>query len=110
VRNRPEPAAAAGAGIAPGGSAQNVALTCPCTPPASAPQLKKSDTPKRADPDPPKRVERAPAKRARGRDYDDDDRPPPRRARVRDYDNEPTGGYGGGGYGGGGYGGRRGGY
>jgi hypothetical protein len=131
LRNRPDfgPAVAAGGGAAP----QNVALTCPCTPPASAPELKKIDKPnKRADPDPPKRVERAPAKRARGRDYDDDP-PPKKRARARDYDDEVVdrrpppresyepsgppigigiGGFGGGGRGGGGYGGghRRGGY
>lgn len=135
LRNRPDiiPAVAVG-GAAP----QNVALTCPCTPPATAPQLKKIDKPiKRVDPDPPKRVERTPPKRARGRDDDDDDRPPPKRARARNYDDdvpvrrpppretyEPSGppvgigiggfGGGGGGYGrgGGGYGGggRRGGY
>jgi uncharacterized caspase-like protein len=111
VRNHPEPVAAAGTGAAAGAPPQNVALTCPCTPPAGTPQLKKTDAPRRADPDPPKRTQAK--QRARARDYDDD-RPPPRRARVRDYDNEPTGGYGGGGYGGGGYGGggygRRGGY
>jgi len=85
LRNRPDPipAVAAGGGAGP----QNVALTCPCTPPASAPQLKKTDAPRRADPDPPRRVERAPPKRVRERDYDDD-RPPPRRARVRDYDDD----------------------
>ncbi len=85
LRNRPDiiPAVAAGGGAAP----QNVALTCPCTPPASAPQLKKTDPPSRADPDPPKRVERTTPKR-RGRDYEDDDRPPPKRARVRDYDDD----------------------
>jgi hypothetical protein len=114
LRNRPEiiPAVAVGGGAAP----QNVALTCPCTPPASAPQLKKTDTPaKRVDPDPPKRVERTPPRR-RARDDDDDvvvvRRPPPREV----YEREPSGGgygggYRGGGYGGGGYqGGRRGGY
>ena len=116
LRNRPDflPAVAVGGGATP----QNVALTCPCTPPASAPKLKKTDTPiKRVDPDPPRRVERAPPKR---RVYDDDDvvvvrRPPPRDV----YEPAPGpsigigigggGGYGGGrGYGGGG--GRRGGY
>ena len=85
LRNRPEiiPAAAVGGGAAP----QNVALTCPCTPPASTPQLKPN---RRADPDPPKRVERTPTKRVRERDYDDD--PPPKkkpvRVRERDYDDE----------------------
>jgi len=120
LRNRPDfiPAVAGG-----GATPQNVALTCPCTPPASAPKLKKIDTPiKRVDPDPPRRVERAPPKR---RVYDDDDvvvvrRPPPREV----YEPAPGpsigigigiggGGYGGGGYGGGGHGGsggRRGGY
>ncbi|MBA2399949.1 MAG: caspase family protein [Bradyrhizobium sp.] len=117
LRNRPDfiPAVAVGGGATP----QNVALTCPCTPPASAPKLKKTDTPiKRVDPDPPRRVERAPPKR---RVYDDDDvvvvrRPPPRDV----YEPAPGpsigigigvgggGGYGGRGYGGGG--GRRGGY
>jgi hypothetical protein len=85
LRNRPDfaPAVAVGGGAAP----QNVALTCPCTPPASAPQLKIDKPNKRVDPDPPKRVERAPTKRVRGRDYDDD--PPPRkRVRARDYDDE----------------------
>ena len=130
LRNRPEiiPPVAAGGNAAP----QNVALTCPCTPPASAPALKK-----RVDPDPPRRAERTPPKRASGRDYDDE-RPPPKRARVRNYDDDVVvrrpppqetyerdsgppvgigiGGFGGGGYGrggGGGYGGgynRRGGY
>ena len=117
LRNRPDfTPAVAGGGAAP----QNVALTCPCTPPASAPKLKKIDTPiKRVDPDPPRRVERAPPKR---RVYDDDDvvvvrRPPPREV----YEPAPGpsigigigiggGGYGGGGYGGGGHPGRRGGY
>jgi hypothetical protein len=113
LRNRPDiiPAVALGGGAAP----QNVALTCPCTPPASAPQLKKLDTPiKRVDPDPPRRVERTPPKRVR---VPDDDvvvvrRPPPREV----YEPAPGpsigigigiggGGYGGGGYGGGGYGG-----
>ena len=113
LRNRPDiiPAVALGGGAAP----QNVALTCPCTPPASAPQLKKNDTPiKRVDPDPPRRVERTPPKRVR---VPDDDvvvvrRPPPREV----YEPAPGpsigigigiggGGYGGGGYGGGGYGG-----
>jgi hypothetical protein len=119
LRNRPEiiPAVVAGGGAVP----QNVALTCPCTPPASAPQLKPN---KRVDPDPPKRVERTPTKRVRGRD-DDDDPPPKKRVRVRerDYDDEvvvrrpppprenyePSGppvgigiGIGGGGFGGGG--------
>lgn len=118
LRNRPDiiPVVAGG-----GASPQNVALTCPCTPPASAPVLKKTDTPiKRVDPDPPKRVERAPPKR---RVRDDDDvvvvrRPPPREV----YEPAPGpsigigigiggGGYGGGNYGGGGHpGGRRGGY
>jgi hypothetical protein len=136
LRNRPDiiPAVTAGGGAGP----QNVALTCPCTPPASAPQLKIDKPNKRVDPDPPKRVERAPQKRARGRDYDDDP-PPKKRVRARDYDDEvvvrrpppprdnyePSGppigigiGIGGGGFGGGrgggggGYGGghRRGGY
>ena len=115
-RNRPDilPAVAVGGGATP----QNVALTCPCTPPASAPQLKKTDKPiKRVDPDPPRRVERVPPKR---RVYDDDDvvvvrRPPPREV----YEPGPPVGIGigigigggGGGYGGGGHqGGRRGGY
>jgi hypothetical protein len=117
LRNRPDiiPAVAVGGGATP----QNVALTCPCTtPPASAPQLKKTDRPiKHVDPDPPKRVERAPPKRARGRDYDDEEvvyrRPPPREV----YEPAPGpsigigigiggGGYGGGGYGGGGHQGR----
>jgi hypothetical protein len=113
LRNRPDiiPPVALGGGVAP----QNVALTCPCTPPASAPQLKKTDTPiKRVDPDPPRRVERAPPKR---RVYDDDvvvvRRPPPREV----YEPAPGpsigigigiggGGYGGGNYGGGGHSGR----
>jgi hypothetical protein len=116
LRNRPDfaPAVAVGGGAVP----QNVALTCPCTPPATAPQLKKTDKPiKRVDPD--KRVERTPPKRVRGRDYDDDP-PPKKRARTRDYDDEvavrrppprenyePSGppigiGIGGGGFGGGG--------
>ena len=117
LRNRPDilPAVAGGGGAVP----QNVALTCPCTPPASAPQLKKVNAPiKRVDPDPPKRVDRQPPRR--GRDYDDEvvyRRPPPRDV----YEPAPGpsigigiggGGYGGGGYGGGGHsgGGRRGGY
>ena len=111
LRNRPDilPAVAGG-----GATPQNVALTCPCTPPASAPQLKKLETPKRVDPNPPKRVDRTPPKR---RVYDDDDvvvvrRPPPRDV----YEPAPGpsigigvggggGGYRGGSYGGGSYGG-----
>jgi len=112
-RNRPDfIPAVAGGGAVP----QNVALTCPCTPPASAPQLKKVVPIKRVDPDPAKRVDRTPPKR---RVYDDDvvvvRRPPPREV----YEPAPGPsigigiGIGGGGYGGGGYGGghnRRGGY
>lgn len=113
LRNRPDiiPAVAVGGGATP----QNVALTCPCAPPAAAPALKKTDAPiKRVDPDPPRRVERTPPKR-RGRDYDDDvvvRRPPPREV----YEPAPGpsigvgigigGGYGGGNYGGGGHPGR----
>ncbi len=111
LRNRPDilPAVAGG-----GATPQNVALTCPCTPPASAPQLKKLETPRRVDPNPPKRVDRTPPKR---RVYDDDDvvvvrRPPPRDV----YEPAPGpsigigvggggGGYRGGSYGGGSYGG-----
>ena len=111
LRNRPNilPAVAGG-----GATPQNVALTCPCTPPASAPQLKKLETPRRVDPNPPKRVDRTPPKR---RVYDDDDvvvvrRPPPRDV----YEPAPGpsigigvggggGGYRGGSYGGGSYGG-----
>jgi hypothetical protein len=109
LRNRPDiiPAVVGGGGAAP----QNVALTCPCTPPASAPQLKIDKPNKRVDPDPPKRVERTPPKR---RVRDDDDvvvvrRPPPREV----YEPAPGpsigvgigigGGYGGGNYGGGGH-------
>jgi hypothetical protein len=118
LRNRPDivPVVAVGGGAAP----QNVALTCPCTPPASAPALKKIDTPiKRVDPDPPRRVERAPPKRAR---VPDDDvvvvrRPPPPREAYEPAPGPSIGigiGIGGGGYGGGNYGGgghnRRGGY
>jgi hypothetical protein len=118
LRNRPEiiPAVAVSGGATP----QNVALTCPCTPPASAPQLKKNIAPiKRVDPDPPRRVERAPPKRARGPDYYDDEvvyrRPPPRE--VYEPVGPPVGvgvgiglGIGGGGYGGGGHQGGRGRY
>jgi hypothetical protein len=114
LRNRPDiiPAVALGGGAAP----QNVALTCPCTPPASAPQLKRTNSPiKRVDPDPPRRVERTPPKRVRV--PDDDDVVVVRRAPPREvYEPAPGpsigigigiggGGYGGGGYGGGGYGG-----
>ncbi|MGH6713700.1 MAG: caspase family protein [Bradyrhizobium sp.] len=109
LRNRPDfiPAVAVGGGATP----QNVALTCPCTPPASAPALKKTDTPiKRVDPDPPRRVERAPPKR---RVYDDDDvvvvrRPPPPREVYEPAPGPSIGigiGIGGGGFGGGNYGG-----
>ena len=118
LRNRPEftPAVAAANAAVP----QNVALagpTCPCTPPASAPALKKVEPINRLDPDPPRRVERAPPKRVR---LPDDDvvvvrRPPPREV----YDSPPPppvsigigiglGGFGGGR--GGHYGDRRGGY
>ena len=107
LRNRPDFAPlVAGAGAAP----QNVALTCPCNAPSSAPPpLKKIDAPvKRVDPDPPRRADRP----KRVRVPDDDDvvvvrRPPPREV----YEPSPGPsigigiGIGGGGYGGGSYGG-----
>jgi hypothetical protein len=109
LRNRPDFApVVAGAGAAP----QNAALTCPCgAPPATTPQLRKVDLPKRVDPDPPKRVDRKPP---RYREPDDDvvvyRRPPPRE--IYEPSGPPVGigigiGIGGGGFGGGG---REGGY
>jgi hypothetical protein len=112
LRNRPDfVPVVAGAGAAP----QNVALTCPCNAPSTAPpQLKKVDAPvKRVDPDPPRRADRPPPKRVRV--PDDDDvvvvrRPPPREV----YEPSPGPsigigiGIGGGGYGGGSYGGGQG--
>ena len=110
LRNRPDfLPAVAGGGAVP----QNVALTCPCTPPASTPLLKKLETPKRVDPDPPKRVDRTPPRRR----VPDDDvvvvrRPPPRD--VYEAGPGPSIGIGigigvGGGYGGGSRGGNYGG-
>jgi len=108
LRNRPDFAPVVAGNRA---GAQNVALTCPCTPPAAAPQLKKVDAPiKRVDPDPPRRVDRAPPKRVRP--VDDDvvvvRRPPPRE--VYEPAPGPSIGIGIGVGGGGGYGGGYGGH
>jgi Caspase domain len=112
LRNRPDLAPVV---VGTNATAQNAALTCPCSnQPAQQPQLKKVDVPaKLVDPDPPKRAGNKPPRRVYQPDEDVvvDRRPPPAVVYERA---PPVGvgiGIGIGGYGGGNYGGRgRGGY